>query len=69
MDLTLDEYLRQVDQWKQTVSDRMAALDPASRVREDQEARAWLEQKLGRRLQQAPLDEVPAHPSTQKARP
>lgn len=54
MDLTLDEYLRQVDQWKQTVSDRMATLDPAGRVREDQEAREWLERKLGRQLQEAP---------------
>jgi hypothetical protein len=54
MDLTLDDYLRQVDQWKQAVSDRMAALDPAGRIREDQEARAWMEGKLGRPLQDSP---------------
>lgn len=54
MDVTLDEYLHEVDRWKQPVSDRLARLHPVDRAREDQEARAWLEEKLGRPLEEAP---------------
>jgi len=52
--MTLDEYLQEVDRWKQPVSDRMATLTPAERTREDQAACAWLESRLGRRLEQPP---------------
>jgi len=61
MDMTLNEYLGEVDRWKQVVSDRMAKLDPADRARADQDALAWLGGKLGRPLQQAPLPEITAH--------
>lgn len=51
MEMTLNEYLAEVDRWKQTVSDRMAGLDPAQRATADQDALAWLERTLGRRLE------------------
>ena len=57
MSQTLDEYLEEVDRWKQAVSDRLLALDPSEWAREDAEARAWLEEKLGHPLRHA--DEVP----------
>lgn len=57
MEMTLDEFLAEVDRWKQPVSDEMAPLSPAERARLDAEARAWLEEKLGRPLQEAPSRE------------
>lgn len=57
MSKTLDEYLEEVDRWKQVVSDRMLALPQSEWAREDAEARAWLEGKLGHPLPGA--DEVP----------
>ena len=60
MDLTLDEFLIEIDRWKQPVSDRTAALRPPDRAREDQEARAWLEGMLGRQLRAVPAREVDA---------
>lgn len=51
--MTLDEYLREVDRWKQAVSHDMAKLDHAGRARRDREAVAWLEAKLGRRMRRA----------------
>jgi hypothetical protein len=53
--MTLDEYLAQIDQWKQLVSDRTRSLPPPARAEQDREARAWLEAKLGRQLAQAPV--------------
>jgi len=50
MEMTLNEYLAEVDRWKQTVSDRMAGLDASERARSDREAVAWLEEALGRQL-------------------
>ena len=64
MDLTLDEYLRQVVQWKQTVADRMAKLNPAERAAEDRDALVWLEAKLGRRLQDSPAAKTQETPRT-----
>ena len=54
MGVTLDDYLREVDRWKQEVSDETAKLDPAGRARHDQEALEWLEEVLGRQLNRAP---------------
>jgi len=54
MDMTLNEYLGEVDRWKQAVSDRMAKLNPAERAAQDRDALAWLEAKLGRRLRDTP---------------
>ena len=54
MDMTLNEYLGEVDRWKQVVSDRMARLNPAERAAEDRDALAWLEKQLGRRLHATP---------------
>lgn len=51
MEITLNEYLAEVDRWKQGVSDRMAVLDPIQRAKADQDALAWLEHTLGRRLE------------------
>jgi len=64
MGLTLDDYLSEVDRWKQPVSDRAAALRPADRAREDQEARAWLEGQIGRSLEEAPANKVRTSPDT-----
>jgi len=61
MEMTLNQYLSEVDRWKQAVSDEMAKLDPANRARRDEEAIAWLEAKLGRRMRRA------GHPGTRDA--
>ncbi|MDO8630483.1 MAG: hypothetical protein Q7R41_08315 [Phycisphaerales bacterium] len=63
MDMTLNEYLGEVDRWKQLVSDRTARLDPAERARADREAIDWLERQLGRRLKEASSPELTASPS------
>jgi hypothetical protein len=54
MGITLDEYLAEVDRWKQPVSDLMLQLTPSQRAEQDRQARAWLQEKLGRHLQEAP---------------
>ena len=53
MEKTLDEFLAEVDRWKR-VSDDSASMSIEQRKLEEQEARAWLERKLGRKLQEAP---------------
>jgi hypothetical protein len=52
--MTLDEYLTEIDRWKQPVSDQASKLFEAERAVFDREARAWLEAKLGRSLEVAP---------------
>ena len=54
MGMTLDDYLAEIDRWKQPVSNQTFALSGAERVDLDREARAWLEAKLGRPLEVAP---------------
>jgi hypothetical protein len=54
MGMTLDEYLAEIDCWKQPVSDQVSALSATERTELDREARAWLEAKLGRALEVAP---------------
>jgi len=54
MEMTLDEYLAEIDRWKEPVTERALLLSASERVRSDREARNWLEAKLGRRLTEAP---------------
>jgi len=53
MDVTLDDYLAEVDRWKQAVVEKMIDLSVEERAKEDQEALDWMETKLGRRLKKA----------------
>ncbi len=53
MGMTLDEYLAEIDRWKQPVSDQTLALSVSALAQHDREARAWLETKLGRPLNEA----------------
>jgi len=54
MAITLDEYLAEVDQWKQEAAQKILASSPEECAEEGRRARAWLEEKLGRRLDDAP---------------
>ena len=63
MEMTLNEYLAEVDRWKQAVSERTASLSPEARAEYDREARAWLEAKIGRSLQSPPSPEARRDPS------
>ena len=60
MEMTLDEYLEEVDRWKEAALEQTQALPPAARDEVYRRARDWLEAKIGRRLEQAPgkTDEV-----------
>ena len=60
MEMTLDEYLAEIDRWKQPVSDRTADLSASERAEADRQARAWLETRLGRALRR-PRQEEPAN--------
>lgn len=62
MGMTLDEYLAEIDGWKQPVSDKMLASSATARKEQDSAARAWLEAKLGRSLATVPW---PLHPEIQ----
>ncbi len=57
MGITLDDYLREVDRWKDAVTERMASLSVEERLREGQEATRRLEQDIGRPLRKRTLDE------------
>jgi hypothetical protein len=63
MGMTLDEYLAEIDRWKQPVSDQGLALSATERTELDREARVWLEAKLGRPLEIAPWAEKKAVPT------
>jgi hypothetical protein len=63
MEMTLDQYLAEIDRWKQSVSDRMAALSASERAVAEHEARKWLESKLGQALR-APSPHEPSTVST-----
>ena len=63
MEMTLDEYLAEIDRWKQPVSDRTAELSAAERAEADGEARRWLETKIGRHLT-TPRPQKPAVPAS-----
>jgi hypothetical protein len=51
--MTLKEYLAEVDRWKEAAGKRLERLSPAQRSAHAQEAKAWLESKLGRPLRAA----------------
>jgi len=53
MNRTLDEYLREVDQWKEGALQRRLSVPSSDWASLDREARAWLETKLGRPLESA----------------
>jgi hypothetical protein len=57
MEMTLDEYLAEIDRWKQPVSDRTSGMSPSERAESDREARTWLETKMGRSLRTPPQQE------------
>lgn len=48
--MTLDEHLREVDRWKDELSQKMIPLSSQERAKVDTEAIAWLETQLGRPL-------------------
>jgi hypothetical protein len=58
MEITLDEYLAEIDRWKQPLSDRALTLSAAERAEVDREARTWLETKLGRALRKPGQQEL-----------
>jgi hypothetical protein len=60
MEMTLDEYLAEIDLWKQPVSDRTSDMCPSERAEVDREARTWLETKIGRSLRR-PSKQEPAN--------
>lgn len=47
---TLDEYLAEVDRWKNAVSDRVRGLPAKERLAKYREARVWLEARIGHKL-------------------
>ena len=52
MEMTLDEYLDEVDQWKQKAMERTESLSDAAREKVLHDSLRWLENKIGRRLDQ-----------------
>jgi len=68
--MTLDDYLVEVDRWKQPVSDRALSLPLPARAECDREARAWLEEQIGRPFGRAPeIVAAPARPAMPSGRP
>lgn len=51
MEMTLDEALAEIDEWKNAVVDRVTNLPPEERAKVGQEAIAWLEREIGRPLE------------------
>lgn len=60
MEMTLDEYLAEIDRWKEAVSDRVAKLPVSERTEAHRDARAWLEAQLGRPLREASEEDAKA---------
>lgn len=50
MGMSLNEFLADVDEWKQKVSDEMAGLSDAERHERDRQAVEWLETQIGIKL-------------------
>ena len=50
MEMTLKDYLAEVDRWKEAAGKRLLTLSPTARAAHAQDAIAWLEAKLGRPL-------------------
>jgi hypothetical protein len=51
---TLDEYLAEVDRWKNAVSDRLRSLPAKERLAKYREVRVWLEARIGHKLRTRP---------------
>lgn len=64
MEMTWDDYLAEVDAWKESAEKRRQNLSPAERAAHAQEAKAWLEAKLGRPLRPAAPPEARPKPSS-----
>lgn len=60
MDMTLDEYLDEVDRWKQKAMEQTESLSAAAREKVLHDSLRWLERRIGRRLKVAgaPVREV-----------
>jgi len=50
MDMTLDEYLAEVDAWKAKAIVELAGMSPEQRAIESRELREWLEARIGTKL-------------------
>lgn len=57
MGMTLDEYLAEVDKWKERARRRTARLSAAERRKHYEETLAWLARKIGRPLKKAAVSE------------
>jgi hypothetical protein len=68
MEMTLDEYLDEVDRWKQKAMERTESLSAAAREKVLQDSRRWLEKKIGRRLKVAavPVSDENTHSTPRK---
>jgi hypothetical protein len=53
MFMTLDEYLAEVDHWKQPVVDAIQDMSPEQRVVHDRASREWLQAKVGSALRES----------------
>ena len=56
--MTLDDYLAEVDLWKEAAERETRGLSAAEREAHYREVRAWLEAKIGRPLPSAPSPDV-----------
>lgn len=68
MEMTLDEYLDEVDRWKQKAMKRTESLSAAAREKVMQDSLRWLEQRIGRKLRTAtaPDRDETTHPTPRK---
>jgi hypothetical protein len=56
MEMTLDDYLAEVDRWKERAAARNAARQRASEGGRTDDSIKWLEKKLGRNLERPTLE-------------
>jgi hypothetical protein len=47
---TLDDFLEEIDRWKESASEETREMSVQERLAKDREDRAWLEAKIGRKL-------------------
>jgi hypothetical protein len=50
MERTLDEYLAEIDQWKEAVSSEVSGLSSPELAQRDRDAQSWLEAELRRHV-------------------
>lgn len=51
MNKTLDQFLEEVDRWKEASAEELEGLTFEERMAKFEETQRWLEEKLGRKLQ------------------